>query len=98
MKGFITQFAAGSLLSAGVFVVAGCSHYRDVVDPCWPDRYDKIARDSVHEMTNAQADKGHLLDQTVWNWHFEKDKADGPTANLSGAGIAALQIISRRTP
>jgi hypothetical protein len=99
MKGFIAKVVAGSCLGASLTALIGCTHYRDIVDPCWPVRYDSMARQSVRDMSNAQADKGHVLDQTVWNWEFEVDpKTGAPTERLTGAGIETLKYIARRLP
>ncbi len=99
MKGFIRQTTAvvafGSLLFAGV----GCYHYRELVDPCWPERYNSLARQSVRDLHNAQADKGHVLDQTIWNYHFEIDpKTGAPTDHLNAMGIEHLKHLSRKLP
>jgi hypothetical protein len=99
MKGFIKHAAAGLCYSAALLPFVGCYHYREVVDPCWPERYNGMARQSVREISNAQADKGHILDQTIWNWHFKSDdKTGAPTDELNAAGIEHLKYISRRLP
>ncbi len=91
MNGFIKHTAAALCLGAAVLTVAGCRHYREVVDPCWPERYNHVARDSVRDMHNAQADKGHLLDHTVWNGDFEGNE-------LKPSGKAKLRYIANREP
>ena len=99
MNGFITKntlrlcFSAASLVS-----LIGCYHYRELVDPCWPERYNAIARQSVRDMHNIQADKGHLLDQTIWNWQFEPEKNGAAGDKLNGAGMEVLRRISRTLP
>jgi hypothetical protein len=99
MNGFITKLVSGTCLSAGLISLVGCTHYRDIVDPCWPQRYNSIAQHNTRDMLNAQSDKGHVLDQTVWNWHFEADpKTGAPTDRLNGAGIETLKLISRHMP
>jgi hypothetical protein len=100
MKGFIKKTVAGCCFSAGlVSFLAGCDHYRDLVDPCYPERYNSMARHSTRDMLNVQADKGHILEQTVWNWHFETDpKTLAPSERLNGAGMAVLSRISRTLP
>jgi hypothetical protein len=98
MNGFISKIVAGSCLGAGVMAFTGCTQYRDVVDPCWFERYNSLARHSVNELEYAQSAKGHLLDQTVWNWHFEPDGKGMPTAVLNGAGMETLRLISRHLP
>lgn len=97
MNRFIPRTALGLCLS--LLAVAGCACYRDIVDPCWPQRYNYMARASVNEANNAQAFNGHVLDQTVWNYHFEHDpKTGAPTDQLNPAGIEHLRYISRRRP
>jgi hypothetical protein len=99
MNGFIKKAVAGSCLSVSLALLVGCDHYRDIVDPCWMERYDGMARHSVYDMLNGQADRGHMLEQTIWNWHFEADpKTGGPTDRLNGAGLAVLARISRTLP
>jgi hypothetical protein len=97
MKGFIPR----TVLSLGLCLtgLAGCACYRDIVDPCWPERYNYLARASVNEANNAQAYNGHVLDQTIWNYHFEHDpKTGAPTDRLNPAGIEHLRYLSRRRP
>jgi hypothetical protein len=99
MNGFIKKAVAGSCLSASLALLLGCDHYRDLVDPCWPERYNYIARHSIRDMFNAQADRGHMLEQTLWNWHFEADpKSGGPSDRLNGAGQEVLRRIARTQP
>jgi hypothetical protein len=97
MKGFIPRTTLGVVLCLGG--LAGCACYRTVVDPCWPERYNYIARSSVNEANNAQAYNGHVLDQTIWNYDFEHDaKTGAPTAVLNPAGMERLKYISRHRP
>ena len=57
------------------------------------------ARLSVRETFGAQAHNGHVLDQTVWNYHFEADpKTGAPTDKLNAAGIEHLHYLVRRQP
>jgi hypothetical protein len=97
MNGFIPRTALGIALC--ISGLAGCACYRTIVDPCWPERYNYIARGSVNEANNAQAYNGHVLDQTIWNYDFEHDAKTGlPTAVLNPAGIERLKYLSRRRP
>ncbi len=97
MNGFIPRTALG--LALCLSGLAGCACYRTIVDPCWPERYNYIARTSVNEANNAQAYNGHVLDQTIWNYDFEHDSKTGiPTAVLNPAGMERLKYISRRRP
>jgi hypothetical protein len=99
MNGFIKKAVAGSCLSLSLGMLVGCDHYRDIVDPCWMERYDSMAKHSVNDMLNVQADRGHMLEQTIWNWHFETDpKTGAATDHLNAAGFAVLQRIARTLP
>src|SRR5437868_14705464 len=99
MNGFIKATAAGLCLGAGLNALVGCTHYREIVDPCWPERYNTEARLSVRETFGAQVHNGHVLDQTVWNFHFDVDpKTGGPTDRLNAAGMEHLHYLARRQP
>ena len=98
MNGFVKATVAGLCLGTG-FTLVGCAEYRQVVDPCWPDRYNAEARRSVRETFGAQAHNGHVLDQTVWNFHFEVDPRTGVTTDkLNAAGMEHLKYLARRLP
>ena len=100
MKGFIAKAVAGVALGAGLSALVGCNHtYRDVVDTCWPERYNAMARSSVREAFFNQAANGHVLDQTVWDYMFARDAKTGlPTDQLHPAGIDHMTYLSRRRP
>jgi hypothetical protein len=99
MKGLIHSTLTGLCLGTGLVSLAGCCNYRQWVDPCWPERYAFMSRHSVRDTTNAQAANGHLLDQTIWNWHFEVDpKTGAPSDKLTGAGMEHLKYLTRRRP
>jgi hypothetical protein len=93
MKGFIKKAAALACFGATLFTVVGCAAYHDAVDPCWPERYNFMSRSSVREMSIAQSDMGHKLDQTIWDHHF-----DPGTDRLNPAGRDHLLYLSRRMP
>src|SRR3989442_11730611 len=96
MNGFITKSLAAWCAAASL---GGCCAYERLVDPCWPERYAAQARYSVIDTVNAQAYNGHVLDQTVWNYHFETDpKTGAPTDRLNPGGLQHLTYLSRRRP
>ncbi|HMF10927.1 MAG TPA: hypothetical protein VKE94_01435 [Gemmataceae bacterium] len=95
MKGFIAKALLGAGLLAGA---NGCSWwgiegYDDLVDPCYPQRYEYAARQEVIGAVSPQMSNGHVLDQTVWNSHFE---AGGD--KLTPGGMAKLGQLARRRP
>lgn len=66
---------------------------RPLIDRCWPERYTSLAVREVNHAFAPQVMNGHVLDQTVWNSHFEPG-----TATLTPGGLAQLQTIARRRP
>ena len=71
MKGIVTKALAGAALAGGL-MSGGCYRaYQKCVDPCWPERYDYAARVEVISSFAPQVQNGHVLDQTVWTYHFE---------------------------
>lgn len=93
MKGLIKQAAAALGLGAVVAGAGGCYGYRDLVDPCYPERYEYMARQEVHGAFAPQVQNGRALDQTVWDWHFEPG-----LARLTLGGMEHLDYIVRRRP
>jgi hypothetical protein len=95
MKGFIAKALCGVGLMTGA---VGCScwgieSYSDLVDPCYPHRYSHAAREEVIGAVSPQMANGHVLDQTVWNSHFEQG-----TDKLTPGGLAKLGQLARRRP
>jgi hypothetical protein len=93
MKGFITRGLLMACASVLLATAAGCYSYSDLVDPCWPERYEYMARQEVREPADAQAHNGHVLDQTVWNCMFEPG-----TDRLMPGGLDRLDYLVRRRP
>jgi hypothetical protein len=91
MKGLLTTGLAACCLATALGTT-GCI-YRNLVDPCYPERYEYMARKEVNAGIAPQVQNGHVLDQTVWNYHFEPG-----TAKLNGAGTAHLAYLARRRP
>ncbi len=92
MKGFIRKAAAVLCCAAGVGGL-GCYTYHDLVDPCYPERYNYMARKEVVAAYSPQIQNGHVLDQTVWNYDFEAG-----TDKLTGGGLEHLAYLARRRP
>lgn len=81
------------LLLVSPSLLTGCYRYIDLVDVCYPERYNAMARQEVIAAFAPQVNNGHILDQTVWNYHFEAG-----TEELNPAGIEHLDYIVRRRP
>jgi hypothetical protein len=92
MNGFIKKTLAGLCLAGGL-AGGGCMAYRDCVDPCYPSRYNYLARQEVRQAFASQMYNGHTLDQTVWNYHFEAG-----TDKLTPGGQEFLGYVARRRP
>src|SRR5207302_10413450 len=65
----------------------------DLVDPCWPERYNYAARCEVNAAMAPQVQNGHILDQTVYDSMFECG-----TDRLHKAGIDHLIYLAERRP
>jgi hypothetical protein len=98
-RGAAPTGCAGGGCGAGVGVAGGgaaCGDgaiLRTYIDPCWPERYNRVARDEVLAPFAAQVNNGHVLNQTIWNWYF-----DAGTDKLNTAGLAKLDSIARTRP
>ena len=93
MKGFIARTTAAASFACGVLTLTGCYGYRDLVDPCYPWRYNYQAQQEVCEPFATQVNNGHVLDQTIFTSHFERGKAV-----LTRGGQDKLQQLVRRRP
>jgi len=83
----------GGIGGGAVPASATCCNNKDLYDRCYPERYNNLAQREVNLACTPQVQNGHVLDQTVWNHHFEKG-----TDRLTPGGMAVLQYISRRRP
>ena len=93
MNGFRAKGVTGACLAAALAAVSGCHHYYDVVDPCYPERYRWMAAQTVHQTFAPQVHNGHVLDQTIWNYHFEAN-----SDRLTPGGMEHLNYLARRRP
>jgi hypothetical protein len=86
-----TDGGAGAGLKPTAQELTSCSN--QLYDRCWPERYNNLAIREVNRASTPQVLNGHVLDQTVWNHHFEPG-----SDRLNAAGQATLQYLSRRRP
>src|SRR5437588_11828440 len=91
MKGLIARALAVACL-AGV-AAGGCEPYRNLVDPCHQERYSYTARREVMDAFAPQVQNGHILDQTVFNYCFEKG-----SDKLNPMGLDKLHQLTQRRP
>ena len=93
MNGFIRRASLCTCFGASLVALLGCvPAYRELVDPCWPERYNYQARNSVRAAFDAQAANGHALDQTIWPEYF-----DGRN-RLTERGEERLRYLALRRP
>lgn len=98
MNGVIKKTLLLACVACGLTLTAGC-HKDDLVDPCWPERYEFAARNEVVDAMAPQVRNGHVLDQTVWNSHFLFDEEKGiGTDVLTAGGREHLAYLARRRP
>jgi hypothetical protein len=94
MKGFIAATLMLGTLGSGLASAGWLQDiYYHCVDPCYPERYNAMARQEVNAAFAAQVNNGHVLDQTMWNYHFEAG-----TDRLTPGGLYQLAILARRRP
>jgi hypothetical protein len=93
MNGLIHRTLTTVTLAGGLAVAVGCSSYHDVCDPCYPDRYNAVARQEVTAALAPQVRNGHVLDQTIYSTEF-----DPGTDQLTPAGMEHLAYLARRRP
>jgi hypothetical protein len=96
MKGLISKTATLVCSAVVLTSASGCLdwlHPRNLWDPCWPQRYNFLARQSVMEGFGGQVHNGHVLDQTIWNYHFEAG-----SDKLTPGGLEHLNYLARRRP
>jgi hypothetical protein len=93
MKGVIGKALSVLGCASALAGAGGCYHYNQIVDPCYPERYWASARQGVNEAMAPQVYNGHVLDQTVWNYHFEPG-----TDKLTEGGQIHLAYLARRRP
>lgn len=96
MNGLICKLVGlGGCLAA----VSGCVTWNNIGDTCYPERYEHMARQELYQCFAPQARNGHVLDQTIWNYHFEYDETRrSGTDRLTPAGLEKLAYLARRRP
>ncbi len=96
--------AAAACAMAGGLVSVGCqsggpngvsldNRWAGYVDPCYPERYNYVARSEVLSPFAIQAANGEIVDSTLWTYHFEPG-----TDKLSPAGLERLDYLARKRP
>ena len=92
MNGFISKKLMALCLGGGLAVISGCT-LDELYDPCYPQRYECAAKHEVQAAFGPEVCNGHVLDQTIWNTHFETG-----TDRLTPGGMDHLAYIARRRP
>jgi hypothetical protein len=96
MNGF-KQSALAMVFVAGALGAIGChaegERYRNLVDPCWLERYSAVARQDIVTSFTPQVLNGRILDQTMFNYDFE-DGSD----KLHPMGVKKLNELLQRRP
>jgi hypothetical protein len=94
MNGFIkAKGLLAGLCGLTLAALSGCYGYHDLVDPCYPTRYEVSSKRIMIEDFAPQVNNGHVLDQTIWNFYF-----DPGTDRLNAAGLEKLSFLARRRP
>jgi hypothetical protein len=83
---------AGALL--GVLSITGCyGTFHEVVDPCYPERYNCKAREAVAEARQMQIQNGLMYEQTLYAHHFNPGEG-----LLNPGGVSHLSRLANRRP
>jgi hypothetical protein len=93
MKGFISKTLAAVGVLSGLTVGGGCVANRDLVDPCWPERYNYAARKEVCAAFTPQVHNGRVIEQSLWSCDFEPK-----SQYLSAEGREHLKSLLQRRP
>ena len=92
MNGFTKKAALASLCAGLLGLTTGCDTcLNNLYDPCYPQRYEAEARKETNDLTAPQVMNGHVLDQTVWDYHFEAG-----SDKLTPGGMEHLAYLARR--
>ncbi len=67
--------------------------YSNLADSAWPERYVYHSRREVLSPFAIQAHNGHIIDQTIYNYHFEPE-----TDRLTAGGREKLDVLNHRRP
>jgi len=95
MNGFIKRTAAVLCLGSAAAIGGCCKDCKlcDCYDNCWLERYSYQANQSTLQAFGAQISNGHVLEQTVFSFHFEPG-----TDRLTKGGQEHLAYLARRRP
>jgi hypothetical protein len=93
MNGIIRNIGQVLCWTCALGGMLGCYQYNEVIDPCWPQRYNYMAKRELKVAIAPQVNNGKVLDQTLWNYHFEAG-----TDRLTAGGLEHLAYIVRRRP
>lgn len=86
--------AAAAVVAISGLGTTGCqSCYSEKVDPCWPERYNQVARAEVVAPFANHVGNGEVLDHTLFNYHFEAG-----SEKLTPGGMQKLDYLTRRRP
>lgn len=91
----ITCYKAGwAMALLSLVSVTGCyGTYHELVDPCYPERYNCKAREEVNDLRNMQTQNGLMYEQTLFVHHFNP-----ASEALHPGGVALLQRLANRRP
>lgn len=82
------------LLSASLVSLTGCyGTYNELVDPCYPERWNCQARSAVQSRVAMQAKNGLDMEQTLFTYHFEPG-----SDKITPSGQNILARIATRRP
>lgn len=96
------KILSAALAVGGGMAGIGCVHtdrpglqnrYSNLVDTSWPERYASVARKEVLTPFAIQVNNGHIIDQTIYSYHFEPG-----SDKLTTGGREKLDVLDHRRP
>ncbi len=97
MNGFIKRTAAVVVLGSAAALPGCCKDATlGCYDNCWLERYSYQAKQSEMQTFDAQVNNGHVLDQTVFAYHFDARHGQADQGRPGAPGLPGAAPSSAR--
>ncbi len=93
LRSILNKAGAGCAVLALISVTGCHGTYSEIVDPCYPERYNCKSREAVREIREVQIQNGLAAEQTMYVHYFKPGSEE-----LNDGGVAFLSRIANRRP